>query len=213
MATFAVAGWKTIQSISQYRSAQSLDLKNKLMEDGLIFAAKTARAALVYFTLYAANFWVGHLGIKAALVAVSWCISSPATLEVAALARAFTYFKSADEVYNQYEQTFSTAVKAAEAQGIKDCYLGDLDSSPFIILSDPFKNFLKKTGADLAMGSLIYQGGSEHLKGQMCVGASLISATIFFDPPENVIRFQDPLGLDAKIAACAKNYAHRPSTQ
>jgi hypothetical protein len=221
MATFAVAGWKTMQSISQYRSAQSSDLKNKAMKEGLIFLAKTARAALVYFTLYAANFWVGHWGIKAALVTTSWCISSPATLEVAALATcrwAFTYIKSAGEFYNQYEQTFSKAVKEAEAQGIKD-WLGssdliivDLGSST--ILSDPFVSFLKKTGVDLTIKSLKYQEGLEALKGQMCLLASVISAAIcIFDPTENVILFRDPLGLDAKIAAWAKNYVHKPNTQ
>jgi hypothetical protein len=221
MATFAVAGWKTIQSISQYRSEKNVDVKNQVMEKGLVFAVKTARAALVYFTLYAANVWVGHFGIKAALVATSWCISSPATLEVAALVTfkwACTYWKSADEVYKQLEQTLSTALKAAEAQGLKDCYYIELGRSYFAELSDPFENFLNKTGVDLTIKSLSYQFKLEDLKGQVCLVASVFSAAIcsicFFDPTEeNFIPFKDPLGLDAKIAACAKNYAHRQSTQ
>jgi hypothetical protein len=217
MATFAVAGWKTIQSISQYRSEKNVDVKNQVMENGLIFATKTARAALAYFTLYAANFWVGHLGIKVALVATSWCISSPATLEVAALATcrwACTYSKSADEVYKQVKQTFSTAVKAAEAQGLKDCYYIELGRSYFVISSDPLVNFLKKTGVDLTIKSLSYQIGLEDLKCQMCLVASVISAAIcFFDPTENVILFRDPLGLDAKIEALAKNYVKKQIAQ
>ena len=217
MATFAVAGWKTIQSIGQYKSGQSLDVKNKAMEDGFIFAAKAARAALAYFTLYAANVWVGHLGIKVALVATSWCISSPATLEVAALATckwAFTYWNSGSEVYKQFEQTIGKAVQEAGAQGIKDCYsIIPTATSTALVLSTSFNDFLIARGDHETIRSLFNQSTIEVLKCFGCAITSLFSATIYFIDPINAIRFRDPLGLDAKITALAKNHVQRPITQ
>jgi hypothetical protein len=212
MVTFAQAGWKTIQSIGQYRSEQNPDVKNKMMEEGLICAAKAARAALVYFTLYAANFWVGHLGIKAALVAVSWCVSSPATLEVAALAPfrwVITYWNSSNEVSKQFAQKIDEAVKVAAAQGMKkeECYsIIPVANSIVLILSAPFEKLLIARGEDVAIKSLFKQTTTEFLKFFGCAIAYLFSAAVYcLDSNKRVIRFQDPLNLDAKIATWTKN--------